>query len=176
MTTDNAAIVFILGTVVLVLFALFLIFFLVVQKQRQFRYLIEKQQMEHKYENQLLQSQIEVQEQAFQYFAGEIHDNVGQILSLTKLYLYKIAKSTAGTPTEDDAKQGTELLTKAIADLRSISHTASGTYVSNTDLSESIQKEMDYISSVKKIIEITMMMKAEQMLIRFLKFACYLSI
>lgn len=151
MTTDNAAIVFILGTVILVLFALFLIFFLVVHKQRQYRFLIEKQQLEHQYQNQLLQSQIEVQEQAFQYFAGEIHDNVGQILSLTKLYLYKIAKNTTGTPTEEDARQGSELLTKAIADLRNISHTASGNYISNNDIAESIQKEMEYISSAKKI-------------------------
>jgi two-component system, NarL family, sensor kinase len=151
MNTDSAAIVFILGTVVLVLFALFLIFFLVVHKQRQYRYLIEKQQLEHQYQSQLLQSQIEVQEQAFQYFSGEIHDNVGQILSLTKLYLYKIAKNSTGTPVEEDANQGTELLTKAIADLRNISHTANGNYVSNTDLGESIRKELDYIASAKKI-------------------------
>lgn len=151
MTTDYAAVVFILGTVVLVLFALFLIFFLVIHKQRQYKYLIEKQQMEHRYESELLQSQIEVQEQAFEYFSTEIHDNVGQILSLAKLYLYKIGRNSTDRKVEDDAQKGTELITKAIADLRNLSHTANGNYILNAELAEVIKKELDYISSAKNI-------------------------
>ncbi len=151
MNTDYAAVVFILGTVLLVLFALFLIFFLVIHKQRQYKYLIEKQQLEHRYESQLLQSQIEVQEQAFEYFSTEIHDNVGQILSLAKLYLYKIGRNSPNDKIEADAQKGTDLITKAIADLRNLSHTANGNYILNAELSEVIKKELDYISSAKNI-------------------------
>ncbi len=35
----------------------------------------------------LLQSQLEMQEQTFLYISREIHDNIGQFLSLAKLHL-----------------------------------------------------------------------------------------
>lgn len=150
MSTDYAAVVFILGTLVLVIFAVFLIVFLVAYKQKQYRNLIEKQQLEHQFKSQLLQSQLEVQEQAFQHFSEEIHDNVGQVLSLTKLYLYKIAKNSTDS-VKTDVQQSTELLTKAISDLRNISHTANGNYILDTDLIDSIKKELAYVASAKNI-------------------------
>lgn len=43
------------------------------------------------HQNTLLQSQLEVQEQTFQHIAREIHDNIGQKLTLAKLYLNTIS-------------------------------------------------------------------------------------
>ncbi|MFZ1527413.1 MAG: ATP-binding protein [Ferruginibacter sp.] len=44
-------------------------------------------EMKADYENSLLQAQLEIQEQAFANISREIHDNIGQKLSLSKLYL-----------------------------------------------------------------------------------------
>ncbi len=99
----------------------------------------------------MLQTLLEVQEQSLRYFSEEIHDNIGQVLSIAKLHLYKIAKNTTDTAIHTAAKQSTELLTKAISDLRTISHTANGGMVLNAELEESIQKELSYITSAKNI-------------------------
>ncbi|MEN9571024.1 MAG: hypothetical protein RL172_2255, partial [Bacteroidota bacterium] len=43
--------------------------------------------MKTKFKQELLQTQIEIQEQTLKNISEEIHDNVGQILSLAKLNL-----------------------------------------------------------------------------------------
>jgi signal transduction histidine kinase len=148
---ETTLVVFILGSLLLTLFAFFLIIYVTIQKRKQYRHSLEKQQIEHRYASQLLQSRIEVQEQALKNFSEEIHDNVGQVLSLTKMQLHRIAESAGDEQVRNNAQQGTELLTKAIADLRSLSHTANGGLISNIGLVESIRKEVGYISSAKNI-------------------------
>lgn len=144
-------IVFFLGSLVLTLFAFFMILYLALQKRRQYSFALEKQQLEHKYDSELLQSRIEVQEQALQNLSEELHDNIGQVLSLTKMQLHRIVEKTEDESIRKNAQQGTELLVQAISDLRSISHTANGGLILNIGLIESIKKEVSYISSVKNI-------------------------
>jgi two-component system NarL family sensor kinase len=54
-----------LGTLVLLFFALTLVIFIIIHKKKRYQHLLEKQQMESNYQNQLLQSKLEVQEQSF---------------------------------------------------------------------------------------------------------------
>lgn len=143
--------VLIFGTLLLTLFAFFTILYVALQKRKELQYKLEKQRLAHEYQSELLQSRIEVQEQAFRYFSEEIHDNIGQVLSLVKLQLYKIARNTKDEGTLKDIQTSTELMTKAITDLRNLSHTANGGYILNAELAEVIKKELNYISSAKGI-------------------------
>lgn len=151
MNQTATLVVFFLGSLLLTLFAFFMILYITIQKRRQYRFALEKQQLEHKYQSQLLQSRIEVQEQALQNLSEELHDNIGQVLSLTKMQLHRIVEKSEDEMIRKNAQQGTELLVKAISDLRSISHTANGGLILNIGLIESIKKEVSYISSVKNI-------------------------
>ena len=47
----------------------------------------EKQLMRATFDKQLLESKLEIQEQTFGMISQEIHDNIGQILSLAKVQL-----------------------------------------------------------------------------------------
>src|SRR5664279_6194701 len=47
----------------------------------------EKQLMRATFDKQLLESKLEIQEQTFDMISQEIHDNVGQVLSLAKVQL-----------------------------------------------------------------------------------------
>jgi len=47
----------------------------------------EKQLMRATFDKQLLESKLEIQEQTFGMISQEIHDNIGQVLSLAKLNL-----------------------------------------------------------------------------------------
>lgn len=107
--------------------------------------------LSHHYETQLLQTRLEVQEQAFKYLSEEIHDNVGQVLSLVKLHLYSLNKYTREPDSEMLIKNSTDLLSKAIADLRNISHNLNGKYIAKTGLKEAVQKELNYTSSAKSM-------------------------
>lgn len=151
MAADVTIITFVTGTIVLVLFSFALVAFLVVHKKKRYQHLLEKQQMESTYENQLLQTKLEVQEQSFKHFSEEIHDNVGQLLSVVKMQLYNIAGSSNEPEIGGKAAESTELLGKAINELRSISHTLNSAYITSVGLIAATRKELEYIASAGRI-------------------------
>ncbi|NDC40545.1 MAG: hypothetical protein EBZ77_03200, partial [Chitinophagia bacterium] len=88
MATDTLVIFYFLGTFLLIIFAVSLTVLLVVQKNKSFQAKLAQQQMENKYNNQLLETKLEVQEQSLKYFSEEIHDNILQVLSIIKLQIH----------------------------------------------------------------------------------------
>ena len=114
--------------------------------------------MENTYNNQLLQTKLEVQEQSFKHFSEEIHDNVGQLLSIVKMQLYTISGSEIGENTRIQLDGSTELLGKAISELRNISHTLNSSYISSVGLVAAVGKELEYINlsgGIVTAIEVT---------------------
>ena len=151
MDRNYAILVFILGTLVLLIFAFTLIIFLITHKKKRYEHLLEKQAMESSYQNQLLQSRLEVQEQSFKYFSEEIHDNIGQLLSMVKMQLYNIKSNSTEPEIVNKATKSNELLGKAITDLRNISHTLNSNFVDNAGLEAAIRKDLEYMHSAKDI-------------------------
>ena len=149
---DRSVIIFIVGSLLFMLFAITLVVFLIIHKKRRYEYLLEKKTMEINYQNQLLQSRMEVQEQSFRYLSEEIHDNIGQLLSIVKMQLYNIKRNSNEDDIVSRATDCTELLGKAITDLRNISHTLSSAYVLNSGLAEAIEKDITYRRSARKDI------------------------
>jgi two-component system NarL family sensor kinase len=151
LNTPFSIIVFIVGTLILMLFAFTLVIFLIVHKKKRYEHLLEKQSMENTYQTQLLQSRLEVQEQSFRYFSEEIHDNIGQLLSIVKMQLYNIRNSSREQEIVTKATDCNELLGKAITDLRNISHTLNSGYIGKAGLADAIEKDLEYIRSAKEI-------------------------
>lgn len=143
--------VFVGGTLFLTLFAISLIFLLIQHKRRQVRHELEKINLEHQYETQLLQTQLEVQEQSFKHFSEEIHDNIGQVLALVKYHLYNIAEKSSENQVIIEAHESTELLTDAVQGLRNLSHTLSSSYVAQAGLVAALEKEMTHVRSARRI-------------------------
>jgi two-component system, NarL family, sensor kinase len=107
--------------------------------------------LENNYQNQILQSRLEVQEQSFKYFSEEIHDNIGQLLSIVKMQLYNIRNNSKEQEIVTKATDCTDLLGKAITDLRNISHTLNSAFVSNAGIADAIEKDLEYIRSAKEV-------------------------
>lgn len=86
--------------------------------KRKNKLILEKEIMAAKFGQTLLQSKLEIQEQTFSDIGREIHDNIGQVLSLARINI-----NTVNAP-GDTAKLTLidELMEKALADLRSLSH------------------------------------------------------
>jgi two-component system NarL family sensor kinase len=151
MNTYHIMLAFVAGTFMLMLFVCFIIIFLIVHKKKRYGHLLEKQTMESNYQNQLLLSKLEVQEQSFRYFSEEMHDNIGQLMSIVKMQLYNIRNNSKEPEIVAKATDSGELLGKAIHDLRNISHTLNSSYVANAGLAQAIEKDLEYIRSAKDI-------------------------
>ena len=81
-------IAFIIVSVLLILaMAVFISLIIYRYQQKQNLYLKDIETLKATHENILLQSQLEIQEQTFQNISREIHDNIGQKLTLAKLHL-----------------------------------------------------------------------------------------
>lgn len=116
-----AASLFVLLLVISVLF-LFRIYL-----KRKNKLLLEKERMNIEFEQTLLKSKLEIQEQTFTEISREIHDNIGQVLSLVRINL-----NTLEVPVETKKiNMMDELLGKAITDLRSLSHSLDADHIRN---------------------------------------------
>jgi signal transduction histidine kinase len=99
------------------------------------------------YEQTILQSQLEIQEQTFKNISQEIHDNIGQVLSLAKLNLNTI-------PHTENAETITlteELLGKAISDLRDLSRSLNSEKITDIGICEAIKHELSIVEKVARI-------------------------
>lgn len=125
-----AASLFILLLVISVLF-LFRIYL-----KRKNKLLLEKERMNIEFEQTLLKSQLEIQEHTFNEISREIHDNIGQVLSLVRINLNTLKAPEDGEKLElmDD------LMGKAISDLRSLSHSLDADHIRNNGLTSAVQK------------------------------------
>lgn len=112
-----------------------LIVFVFLRRQRKNRE--EKEEMKNRFEQTLLKTQLEIQEQAFSYISQEIHDNIGQVLSLVRLNLNTFDTTMA---TEGKLNQTDELLGKAIKDLRDLSHNLQRNRIHDIGIVESIRQ------------------------------------
>lgn len=136
----------IVGTVIILFFLIFFyLFFLQLHRRRAIH---EKQILELKtqYEKTILQSQLEIQEQTFRNISQEIHDNIGQVLSLAKLNLNTIPHGTTDKITLTE-----ELLGKAINDLRDLSKSMHPEKIADIGLTNAISNELQMIQRVSKL-------------------------
>ena len=81
---------FIATTLLFLLLGVFVISILLIYKKRKSEHLKEKQLMQSAFQQELLKSQLEIQEANFKNISQEIHDNIGQALSFIKLNINTI--------------------------------------------------------------------------------------
>jgi two-component system NarL family sensor kinase len=115
------------------------------------RNLILVNELKHNYEQEILKSQLEIKEQTLHTISQEIHDNIGQILSLAKLNLNTIELSN-NAAASIKIKDSKDLIGQAIQDLRELSKALNSTFIQNETLSESIQLQLNLIQKSTNII------------------------
>lgn len=94
------------------------------------------------FKQQLLRTQLEIQEQTLKTISEEIHDNVGQVLSLAKLNLNTFESNPQKKLT--DTK---ELISKAINDLRDLSRSMHGDRIAELGLQQSLADELQILQN-----------------------------
>jgi signal transduction histidine kinase len=137
------------GCCFIFLLCLFIIWFVVAYQRSTFKFLQEKQVMESAFKEQLLQSQIEVQEATFSAMGKELHDNIGQLLSTTKMLIGITERAIPNPP--DTLNTANETLGTAINELRSLSKMMNKEWLEQFSLIDNLQTEVNRINSAKAI-------------------------
>ena len=147
---STTAFTFLIATFILVAFVIFIISFALIFQRRQQKHRQEKATLKAQYDQEILTSQIEVQNTTLQYIGQELHDNIGQLLSVAKINLNVLEETVQDVENEGFIKQTNELVEQAIHDLRALSKSLDGDFVHDFGLQESIAHELQRIRKTKK--------------------------
>ncbi|RQO65299.1 hypothetical protein DBR43_31125 [Pedobacter sp. KBW06] len=134
-------------SIILLILCIGIVFAIVNYKVKQRVYLEEKKTMQEDFENQLMKSQIEVQEITFAELGKELHDNVGQLLSSTKMLLGVTQRSLDEIP--ETLNLAEETLGKAIHELRALTKSLDKEWLERFDLITNLQAEINRINVAK---------------------------
>jgi signal transduction histidine kinase len=104
----------------------------------------EKEVMNQKFESEILRTHIEVQEQTMQTIAADLHDNIGQLLSLTTLTLSSIQISDQEKAKKKVASSLT-LVNKSIKELRELAKLFNGEQIISAGLGNALQQEINWL-------------------------------
>jgi signal transduction histidine kinase len=149
-TQESNFIIFIVtGTAIFLLVALFMVSFLFLYRKRQNRHVKEKEQMKNEFKQELLQAQLEIQEQTFKTISQEIHDNIGQMLSLAKLNLSKFEMDRDNS--DEAVLSAKDLVSHAVTSLRDLSKTLNTDTISTIGLVKSIELELQLVEKTTGI-------------------------
>lgn len=105
--------------------------------------------MQNTIEQEILKTQLETQEATFHLISEELHDNVGQLLSTTKMLIGITERSLQNTP--DSLRTASETLSKAIQDIRSLSKSLSNEWLHQFNIIENLQAELERLKAAKQI-------------------------
>lgn len=128
----------IFGIAIFMLIGIFLLVMLYIFNKRQVQFKLERKLLEARHQETLLKSQLEIQEETLNNISAEIHDNIIQLLSLSKLKMNSILDLASGE-IKETADQTKELLSSAISDLRTLSHHLNGDYIMQEGLQPAIR-------------------------------------
>jgi two-component system, NarL family, sensor kinase len=134
----------------LMIFLTGIIVFAVLRYKNRVRFhLKERELLKSTYQKELLQIQLEIQEQTLKNISQEIHDNIGQALTLAKLNLNTMPPT--GADVQEKITTTKELVSKAIVDLRDLSRSLNTDYVANMGLEKAIEYELTLITKSSNI-------------------------
>lgn len=104
----------------------------------------EKVQMKTAFEAEIIKTQLEVQEQTMQTIGADLHDNIGQLLSLTSLTLKSIElDDPAKVQQKIDA--AVDLTSRSIKEMRLLGKLLQGEHLIALGLPEAIRHEVDWL-------------------------------
>jgi two-component system NarL family sensor kinase len=139
-----------IASVFLLVVAIGIILLVLIYQKRQLVYAREKEQLKMDFDKQILESKLEIQEQTFKNISQEIHDNIGQMLSLAKLTMSTTDLREPALAAEkiDESRR---LVSKAIEDLRNLSRNLNTEYITDLGLAISIENEIRLLKNATAI-------------------------
>lgn len=111
--------------------------------------LMKNVKMKSQFKHELLQSRIETQEHSFNHISTELHDNIGQLLSTTKLLLGMAAMELQQPP--DTLKTAEQTLAQAIVDLRTLSKSLNSEWFHHFNFVERLEAEKGRINAAQTV-------------------------
>jgi two-component system, NarL family, sensor kinase len=146
-SSDDLFKIITISTILLLAIGIFVAIYIALFKKKEMNLATQNLEQKKEFEATLLQTQIEIQEQTLKTISQEIHDNIGQILSLTKLTLSTIQATDIEVVNKINTTK--TLINKAVIDLKDLSNSLNNDKVNDIGLVKSIENQVEIINKNK---------------------------
>jgi len=120
----------------------FVVIFFIAFQRRKNKFLIERLEAQQRFQEELSNSQLEIQEQTFKNIAWELHDNVGQLLSVANLQL-NMLMNNSGSEIQEQIKETKDVIVATVEEVRSLSKTLNTDVILHNGLVKSVEVELE---------------------------------
>jgi signal transduction histidine kinase len=129
-------------SIVLIILVVTLILIFSIFQKRKTQLLIEKAEEKRHFEVELAKSQNEIQEQTFKNISWELHDNIGQLLSVAKMQLNMLQPDIPEAQSRR-LQEASDVLGKGLSEMRQLSRSLNTDFISNLGLVDSFETEIN---------------------------------
>ena len=135
MQFEKEELVVLISTFIIVLITIaLLVLFSVFKKNKDFL-LKQREEEKKRFEREIAETQIEIREETLRNISWELHDNIGQLLTLAKIQLQNATK--------ENISEVTKTISQGLTEVRSLSKLINPEAIKNIELKEAIQLEID---------------------------------
>lgn len=135
--------------VLVIVTGLVILFFMVFQKRKN-KLLLDRVKREREFEEELVKTQSEIQEQTLKNIGQELHDNVGQLLSVANMQL-SLVSSLAQDSIKTKVDDTKAVISDAIKEVRGLSKVLNSEVILNLGFQESLNTEIERLNRMSVI-------------------------
>jgi two-component system NarL family sensor kinase len=143
MVEKNTEIIIYISTVIVFLMTFGVILLFSIFQRRKNDLLKDQEKEREQFEKEIAETQIEIREETLRNISWELHDNIGQLLTLAKIQLQNAS--------EENIKEVKETITKGLNEVRSLSKLINPEAINNINLREAVQLEIDRFNRLEFI-------------------------
>jgi len=133
-----------LGSLMFLIAPFFLLLYVISYNNKKRTIMIEQERLRRDFQTELLKAGMEVREQTMQTIGADLHDNIGQLLSLTSLTLASVEVSHP-VKAEQKIRMVKELVSKSIYELRQLGKIIQGDQLVQGGLPIAIRYELNRV-------------------------------
>ncbi|MFN4762535.1 sensor histidine kinase [Gillisia sp. Q332] len=141
MLSNEELLLIIYFIVVILLLTAFVIVFFVVYQRRKNKMVQEQFEAEKRFEKELTQSKLEIQEQTLKNVGWELHDNIGQLLSVANMQL-NILAGRIEEPEKSAVAEIKDVVANSLQEVRSLSKSLNNEVIDYAGLEASVKNEL----------------------------------
>lgn len=145
--------------VLVVITALIILFFIVFQKRKN-QLLIDGIKQQQKFDEELAKTQQEIQEATLKHVGRELHDNVGQLLSVATMQMNAVAK-VASEDLKLKVDNASEALKESLTEVRALSKSLNSDVIYNLGFDATVKNEIERLNKTG-LIQSNVVIKGEK--------------
>jgi signal transduction histidine kinase len=138
-----------ISTLLIFIFACAVIYFLFLFQQKRYRHQQEVLELREAFNQTLLQSKLEIQEQTLDHISKELHANFSHLVSLININLTEILPQSS-SETKENILETKSLAKQLLSELKALSASLNTDHIMHIGFAKALENELARIGKLKK--------------------------